>query len=259
MPGSSRSGRRERTRTAPAADAWAPLEEGSASAPEARLAERIADTIKGWLDVRRAARLRGPADPARRHSHPGAQAPPLRRAHGRRAKARGIPVAGADRLRLAEQIAVEDLVSLGDFLTLPEDDLALAEVLKSPLFGFDDDDLMALAAGRKGTLWKALIDQAEANPHFKAAVDTLKRWRSRADYAPPFEFFAAILDREGARAKFLARLGPEAADPLDEFLNLALAYDDQAPPSLTGFLAYLRESRPRGEARHGARAATRCA
>ena len=85
---------------------------------------------------------------------------------------------------------------------------------------------MALAAGRKGTLWKSLIADAGAKPLYQGAADTLKRWRSRADYAPPFEFFAAILDREGARAKFLARLGPEAADPLDEFLNLALAYDD---------------------------------
>ena len=87
-------------------------------------------------------------------------------------KARGIPVAGADRLRLSEQIAVADLLSLGDFLTLPEDDLALAEVLKSPLIGFDDDDLMALAVGRKGTLWKALIDAADANPRFKGAADS---------------------------------------------------------------------------------------
>ena len=39
----------------------------------------------------------------------------------------------------------------------------------------------------------------------------------------------------------LARLGPEAADAIDEFLNLALAYDDSAPPSLQGFLAALRE------------------
>ncbi len=157
-------------------------------------------------------------------------------------KARGIAVAGADRLRLTDQIAVEDLMSLGDFLTLPEDDLALAEVLKSPLIGFDDDDLLALAAGRKGTLWKSLIDHADDNPRYRAAADTLKRWRSRADFVPPFEFFASILDREGGRAKLLARLGPEAADPIDEFLNLALSYDDAAPPSLTGFLAYLREA-----------------
>jgi ATP-dependent helicase/nuclease subunit A len=225
-----------------AADAWAPLQEGTPSAPEARLAERIADTIRGWLD--RGERLASENRPIR----PGDILILVRKRRPFAApmvgalKARGIPVAGADRLRLAEQIAIEDLLSLGDFLTLPEDDLALAEVLKSPLIGFDDDDLLALAAGRKGTLWKALIGQAEAKPHFKAAVETLKRWRSRADYTPPFEFFSGILDREGARAKFLARLGPEAADPLDEFLNLALAFDDQAPPSLTGFLAYLREA-----------------
>jgi len=229
------------------ADVWAPLQEGVSSAPQLRLAERIAATIQHWIDTgERLASENRPIEPGdililvrKRRPFAGPMVAAL--------KARNIPVAGADRLRLAEQIAVEDLVSLGDFLTLPDDDLALAEVLKSPLFGFDDDDLLALAVSadgkpRKGTLWKALIDKADEKPHFGAAVETLKRWRARADYIPPFEFFAGILDREGGRAKFLARLGLEAADPLDEFLNLALAYDDQAPPSLTGFLAYLREA-----------------
>jgi ATP-dependent helicase/nuclease subunit A len=224
------------------ADVWAPLQEGAVSAPQLRLAERIAATIRQWLDTgERLASEDRPIEPGDililvRKRRPFAE--PMVAA----LKARDIPVAGADRLRLTEQIAVKDLISLGDFLTLPEDDLALAEVLKSPLFSFDDDDLLALAAGRKGKLWKALLDNAETKPQWKTAVETLKRWRARADYIPPFEFFAGILDREGARARFLARLGPEAADPLDELLNLALAYDDQAPPSLTGFLAYLREA-----------------
>jgi len=224
------------------ADAWAPLEEGSASAPQVRLAERIANTIKGWLENGELlASENRPIRPSdililvrKRRPFAGPMVAAL--------KARDIPVAGADRLRLAEQIAVEDLVSLGEFLTLPEDDLALAEVLKSPLIGLDDDDLLALAVGRRGTLWKALIDAADTKPEWKAAAYTLKRWRARADFAPPFEFFAAILDREGGRARFLARLGPEASDPLDEFLNLALRYDDQAPPSLTGFLAHFAEA-----------------
>jgi ATP-dependent helicase/nuclease subunit A len=224
------------------ADAWSPLEEEAPRAPEVRLAERIAATIRHWLDS--GERLVSEDRPIR----PGDILILLRKRKPFAApmvaalKARRIDVAGADRLRLSDQIAVEDLISLGDFLTLPEDDLALAEVLKSPLFGFDDNDLLALAATRKGTLWSSLIAHADANPRYRAAAETLKRWRSRADYAPPFEFFASILDREGARAKFLARLGPEAADPLDEFLNLALAYDDRAPPSLTGFLAHLRET-----------------
>jgi ATP-dependent helicase/nuclease subunit A len=224
------------------ADVWSPLDEEPSRSAEVRLAERIAQTIKGWLDSKELLHSENrPIRPGdilillrKRRPFAGPMVAAL--------KSRRIPVAGADRLRMSEQIAVADLVSLGDFLTLPEDDLALAEVLKSPLFGFDDDDLIALAPGRKGTLWSALIANAEAKPHFKAAAETLKRWRSRADFIPPFEFFASILDREGARAKLLARLGPEAADPLDEFLNLALSYDDAAAPSLTGFLAFLRET-----------------
>ena len=49
-----------------------------------------------------------------------------------------------------------------------------------------------------------------------------------------------MLGAARGRAKFLARLGPEANDALDEFLNLALDYETRATPSLQGFLAWLR-------------------
>ena len=64
----------------------------------------------------------------------------------------GIPVAGADRLKLTEHIAIIDLMNLADALLLPQDDLALAVALKSPLFGLTDDDLFELAWQRKGSL-----------------------------------------------------------------------------------------------------------
>lgn len=231
------------------ADAWSPLDEQSAEPPVVRLANRIADTIKGWL-------ARGETLASTGHPiAPGdililvRKRQPFAAPMVQALKARGIPVAGADRMRLAEQIAVQDMLSLGDFLTLPEDDLALAEVLKSPIFGLDDADLTDLAfwnrteaaEERKGTLWKALLERSKESPRYVEAADTLKRWRKAADFRPPFEFFADILDRDGVRKKLIARLGPDAADPLDEFLNLALTYDDGAPPSLAGFLAFMRE------------------
>ncbi len=224
------------------ADIWSADEEDAAAAPPAvRLAERIADTIKGWLARKETLLSEGrPITPGDililvRKRQPFAA--PMVAA----LKARDIAVAGADRITLLEQIAVQDLMALGDFLTLPEDDLALAAVLKSPIFGLDDDDLLVLAPGRKGTLWKALLDGAELKPRYAEAAETLKRWRRAADYAPPFEFFASLLDGGGVRAKLLSRLGPDAADAIDEFLNLALTHDDGAPPSLTGFLHWLRE------------------
>lgn len=223
------------------ADAWSPLDEQSAEPPVVRLASRIADTIKRWLAegevLESTGRPIAPGDILILVRKRAPFAAPMVQA----LKARGIPVAGADRMRLTEQIAVQDLLSLGDFLTLPEDDLALAEVLKSPIFGLDDADLTDLAYERKGTLWKALLDKSRESPRYVEATDTLKRWRKAADFRPPFEFFADILDRDGVRKRLIARLGPDAADPLDEFLNLALTYDDSAPPSLAGFLAFMRD------------------
>ncbi len=224
----------------PPTDAWSPLEEGSASLPVTRLAARIADTIGGWIGKRI---LDSQGRPIRagdililvrkRRPFAGPMVAAL--------KARGIPVAGADRIQLTEHIAVQDLLSLGDFLTLPEDDLALAEVLKSPIFDLDDDDLLAIAHGRRGTLWKALLDNRTAKSSYAHAADMLKRWRKAADFTPPFEFWASLLERDGVRKAMLAQLGPDAADPLDEFLNLALTYDDGAPPSLPGFMFWLRD------------------
>src|SRR3546814_4111077 len=54
-------------------------------------------------------------------------------------KTLGVPVAGVDRMNLTEQLAVMDLMALGRVLLLPEDDLSLACVLKSPLVGLDED------------------------------------------------------------------------------------------------------------------------
>src|SRR2546429_9840917 len=56
----------------------------------------------------------------------------------------------------------------------------------------------------------------------------------------PFTFYARGLGRAGGRKRFLARLGHEADDALDEFLNLALDFERRKTPSLQGFLAALR-------------------
>ncbi len=232
----------EKTAATVTAEAWASSDDEGEAPAAMRLAELVADKIKRLIEggdvLASEARAITPGDILIlvRKRQPFAQ--PMVAA----LKARNIPVAGADRLKLADQIAVQDLVSLGDFLTLPEDDLALATVLKSPLFGFNDDDLLRLAHGRRGTLWKALLDQRSEHQAYEDAAALLRDWRRRADFLPPYEFFAGLLDRDGMRARLLARLGAEAADSIDEFLNLAISFDDAAPPSLTGFLTWLRES-----------------
>jgi ATP-dependent helicase/nuclease subunit A len=184
------------------------------------------------------------------------------RALVRALKARGVPVAGLDRLVLTEQPAVADLLALCDTLLLPEDDLALACVLTSPLGGLTDDSLMALAAGRRGSLWSALRDRAQERAEWAAAREMIATLLSRVDYATPHALLGEALGRLGGRARLFARLGPEAAEPVDELLNAALSYARNHPPSLQGFVHWLRQSgaevkREAEGASHGGQGAVR--
>jgi len=155
-------------------------------------------------------------------------------------KQRNVPVAGADRLVLTEQLAVQDLIALGRFLLLPEDDLNLATVLKGPLFGFSEDELFQLAYRRgEQRLWERLRRLAAEDLVMHAAFERLAELRARADYVPPFELYAEILGAGGGRRAILERLGPEAGDPVEEFLALALTYEREHVPSLQGFLHWL--------------------
>jgi ATP-dependent helicase/nuclease subunit A len=151
-------------------------------------------------------------------------------------KARGLPVAGADRLRLRDSLAVRDLLALLSFLALPEDDLSLAAALRSPLFGWSEGQLYTLAQGRKGFLWEALRDRAAEFPVIVKDLDDL---RKVSDFLRPYDLLERILVRHDARARLVARLGPEAGDGIDALLNLALAYEQAEVPSLTGFLSWL--------------------
>jgi len=154
-------------------------------------------------------------------------------------KERGVEVAGVDRMHLADQLAIEDMVALANFLLLPEDDLNLACVLKGPLYGFNEEALFELAWQRKGTLWNELRRRSGDRPEFRHASLDLASLLAMADFIPPYELFAEVLGARGGRRKMLKRLGPEAADPLDELLAAALAYERGHGVSLQGFLHWL--------------------
>jgi ATP-dependent helicase/nuclease subunit A len=152
----------------------------------------------------------------------------------------GIPVAGADRLKLTEHIAIIDLMNLADALLLPQDDLALAIALKSPLFNITEDELFTLARDRKGSLRDALTGHAGESSKLKDTLNRLAECERRFRAETPFAFYAWLLGGDGGRARILKRLGHEANDALDEFLELALNYERKAPASLQGFVAWLR-------------------
>ena len=157
-------------------------------------------------------------------------------------KGRGVPVGGLDRIVLTEQAAVQDMVALGDALLLPEDNLVLAALLVSPLGGLSHESLETLAVGRGGSLRQALRARADERTEWRAAEDFFGALLSRVDYVSPYVLFTEALGALGGRARLFARLGAEAEEPLVEFLQTALAYTRLHPPSLQGFLHWLRRS-----------------
>ena len=151
----------------------------------------------------------------------------------RECKARKLAVAGADRLKLGAEMAVKDLTALLSFLATPEDDLALATALRSPLCGWSEAQLYDLAQGRVGYLWQALRQSGQP---VLVMLDDLRR---QADYLRPYEVLERCLTRHDGRRRLLTRLGDEAMEGIDALLAQALAYEQSDVPSLTGFLIWL--------------------
>jgi ATP-dependent helicase/nuclease subunit A len=227
---------------------WEPKSATYEDPPHLAMARRIADTIRGWLydaPVELLAHDR-PVQASdililvRRRSY-------LMAAIVRALKEANVPVAGADRLKLLDHIAVQDLMALAQTCILPQDDLSLAGLLKSQLFTHDDshtrfteDDLFALAHERKSTsLWQRLKQAADQGKPYRQTIEKLERWRDLASRERVYEFYSTVLSRDGGRRAMLAGLGPEAADPIDAFVQLSMDYEQQHTGTLAGFLAWL--------------------
>jgi ATP-dependent helicase/nuclease subunit A len=151
-------------------------------------------------------------------------------------KGKGLPIAGADRMKLAAELAVRDITALLSFLATPEDDLSLAAALRSPLLGWSEDDLYRLAQPRGDAfLWAALRQRRDAPETLALLRDLL----DQSDFLRPYELIERLLLRHGGRARLLGRLGHEAEDGIDMLLAQALAYETAEVPSLTGFLEWL--------------------
>ena len=221
---------------------WLEHGDGTLDSGPVALARRIAKVVAGWLAPGSTERICAPPRPI------GAgdimilvrKRGALFEAINRALKLADVPTAGADRIELQSSVAPNDLAALGRALLTPDDDLNLAIALKSPLFGFDDDDLIALAPRRSGALLKALSTSLDAR--HRAAAEKFERWAARAAMVAPFEFYVWLLGEEGARRDFLARLGPEANDAIDEFLALSIEIEARGAPALQNFLDAVQSS-----------------
>ncbi len=222
----------------PEPDYWRPVDVHSEASPVVHLAVRVAQQIEQWIG-----KVKLPGHAKAIKAGDIMILLPRREPFGseiiRQLKERRVPVAGADRIRLTEQIAVMDLIALGRFVLMPDDDYNLAALLRSPLCGISEDELFMLSYERNGTLWNVLRQRHVETVATQEAHEFLSEMFKRADYSPPFEFYSHALTARGTRLKLLQRLGHEAGDAIDEFLSLCFAYEAANTPSLEGFLHWV--------------------
>jgi len=221
-------------------DPWdLPLDHIGGDSAVGRTALRIADTIDDWIKNKEILPAQG------RPVRPGDILILLQRRRQMAEtlvaalKERNIPVSGRDRMILPDQLVIQDLIALGRLTLLPEDDLNTATVLKGPLVGLSEDQLFDIAYERDGHILTSLGHKKTDDPAFQAAWEKVTTWRNRADFMPPFEFFSTLLHAEGGRRALLAQLGPDAADPIDDFLSAALDFERDHVPSMEGFLHWI--------------------
>jgi ATP-dependent helicase/nuclease subunit A len=219
----------------------APVDAPAGNHPVRVLCDRVATTIKGWRENDEILESQGRAVRA-------GDILILVQSRGTlfteiisRLSALGVPVAGPDRLKLNEDPAVEDLISYARFSLSASDDLSLAEILKSPLFRFEDDaDLFPLAheRGEHETLWRSLCRRADEQKHWRAAADEINESRLIAAYEGPLAFFNHVLNTgdPSGRRRFYERLGKASSDAIDELLRQAIDFENANPRSLRVFV-----------------------
>ncbi len=156
----------------------------------------------------------------------------------RACKAKNVAICGVDKMKLGDSLVVEDLISLAKFLLLPEDDLSLAEVLKSPLYNLSDADLFELCFNRgKASLWHRL----NTNLKYTSVCESLSKLLRLSDIKRPFELFSVVLTDFDGRKNFYARIGLEAKDALDEFMNLTLSFERSHVANLQNFVTWFEK------------------
>ncbi|MBA4108663.1 MAG: DNA helicase UvrD [Leptothrix sp. (in: Bacteria)] len=141
-------------------------------------------------------------------------------------QAQGVPYVAPEDTKLIETPEVRDLVALVESLVSPQNDLALAHALRSPVFGWSDDEVMALAARARalgGTWWNALMAWPDASEAVVHAARLLARWQSLARQAPPHDLLEAMLTEGGIRERWVAAVPASMRGQAMSHINALLA------------------------------------
>lgn len=126
-----------------------------------------------------------------------------------------IPFGSSGKIKFSENIVIQDLLTAAKFTLSPHDDLNLAALLKSPIFGVSEEELFEICHFKNNhetNIYEAL----ERLPKFAAITQNLKDLEKSAQKKNAFEFFYFLLSEENKK-KIIRRFGSESLEILNKF------------------------------------------
>ncbi|MDD4912621.1 MAG: UvrD-helicase domain-containing protein [Sideroxydans sp.] len=182
-------------------------------------------------------------------------------------RAQHIPFISSRRGGLLDTLEAEDVQALLMFLITPFADLALAQVLRTPIFACSDADLLQLSGfgiqdsgaerstvfsesripNPESSWWQRLQHLDNPSPNLQRAVELLQRWLALADKLPVHDLLDRIYFEGDVIARYSAVLPiamrAKVTANLHAFMEIALSVDAGRYPSLPRFLQELSELR----------------
>ncbi len=164
-------------------------------------------------------------------------------------KQHSIPFIGSKKGGLLDNLEIQDFSCLLNTLITPYDNLAMAQVLKSPVFSASDDDLILLARENRETHWykRLLLLTSENNEALskplQRAAKLLPRWQQLAEHLPVHDALDKIFSEGNIIKRYVAanraQNRQKVAANCQRFLELSLETDSGRYPSITRFLQRL--------------------
>lgn len=167
----------------------------------------------------------------------------------------GIPYVGISKGTLLETLEIRDLSALLNLLITPFDNLALAQVLKSPIFNCNDQELISLAtlkfkSPKKVDWFERLLllsEQAPDQQPIQRAVRLLSAWKKDIGRLPVHDLLDKIVNESNLINRYVAaypgHLKHSVESNLNRFIELALEIDSGRYPSVSRFLQRLNSLR----------------
>ncbi len=144
-----------------------------------------------------------------------------------------IDITGLDRISLADDLAVADLIAIAKFVLNPENDLNLATLIKSPILGLSEQELYKLVIAAKDNkipLW----EYVKFSEQYSIIKDKLEEFLALYHFFPLNNFFPYITDIMDYR-----NIMNKNDEAIDEFLKLSNDYFLEYGNSLQNFIYWL--------------------